>query len=54
MFPTSEEVARRCAEARAALADRLHDYVPGEHRRPMHTDPLCHDCGEPKWTSIHV
>lgn len=25
-----------------------HDYVPGEYRHPMHTDPLCSVCGESK------
>lgn len=25
-----------------------HDYEPGDNRHPMHTDPLCRICGQPK------
>lgn len=29
-----------------AVAD--HDYEPGDDTHPMHTDPLCRICGQPK------
>jgi hypothetical protein len=25
-----------------------HDYEPGDSYSPMHTDPVCRICGEPK------
>lgn len=30
-----------------------HDYEPGEDTHPMHTDPLCRVCGQPKRSSAH-
>lgn len=25
-----------------------HEYEPGDERHPMHSDPLCRICGQPK------
>lgn len=33
---------------RLHLKQEPHDYEPGTERHPMHTDPLCRICGEPK------
>ena len=30
-----------------------HEYVRGEVQHPMHTDPLCRDCGEAKGFPVH-
>lgn len=30
-----------------------HDYEPGDQRDPMHTDPLCRVCGQPKKSEAH-
>ena len=36
-----------------ASESEKHDYEPGESRDPMHTDPLCRVCGQPKDSKLH-
>jgi hypothetical protein len=31
-----------------------HEYEPGERTHPMHTDPVCRVCGEPKKSPQHT
>ena len=34
-------------------ADVAHEYQPGDTSHPMHTDPLCAECGERKDSWVH-
>lgn len=36
-----------------AITVERHDYEPGERTHPMHTDPLCRACGQPKNDRVH-
>ena len=42
------------AKAQHAIAGVPHDYIPGDVFRPMHTDPMCVECGQPKKSPQHA